>query len=111
VTYRAGKALSGPPASIAISYASRVDSSERPSPVVVSRLEELHAIIEYLVNEPVHVSDPTRPHVSAEPLEMLRFSDSLKRFTHYRFHEVQTAQGGLAVRVHPVMQVIAALIP
>ena len=78
---------------------------------MVPRLEKLDAVVEHLIDQPVHCSDPARPHIAAQLLEMLRFSDSFKWLTYYRVHEIQNAQGSFAVRVHPVMQVVAALIP
>jgi len=80
------------------------------SPVVISRLEKLNAIIENLVNKPVHFVDSPGPHVATKLLQVLGFSNSGERFTHYRFDQIQSSECQFSICVHPVVQVFAAFI-
>ena len=51
----------------------------------------------------------TRPNASIEVLQRLRFADALERISHDRFDQIESAQRGFSILLHPVPQIIPEL--
>ena len=76
--------------------------------VVISRLQKLDAVIEYLVHEAISFVDSTRPDVCTEILERFRFPDSTCRFAQNGVHQIEHSQCSLSIGVNPVAQIVEA---
>lgn len=80
------------------------------SAVVVPCLEQLDSVGEHLVHQAVGFVDTPRPHVTAEVLQGLRFADAGEGILEHRFHEGKDPHCHLAIGVHPVSEILQALI-
>jgi hypothetical protein len=76
---------------------------------VVSGLKKVDPCLRDEVDKPVFLCDSPGPDAAAEVLERLRFPDALKRIAHDRLDKIKHSQGGLAVGMHPMTQVVAEL--
>ena len=76
---------------------------------MVSRLKEINSVVEYLIDEPIDLVDPPRPDIATELLQMLGLSNSREWLANYSVHQIQNPKRNLSIRVHPVMQIVAAL--
>ena len=72
---------------------------------MISGLEKIDPFIPDQINEAVFLGDASGPNAGGEVFEGFGFSDALERIAEDRFHEIQDAKGGLALRFDPVAQV------
>ena len=75
------------------------------SAVVIAGLQELNAIAEDLVDQAIGLVDAPRPEVAAEILEVVGLPNAARGIPERRLHQVQHAQRGLPVGIHPEAQV------
>jgi hypothetical protein len=73
---------------------------------MIASLYKINPVMSDNIYKPMFLGNPSRPNTWAKKFERLGFTDALKRISHYRFDELKNSQGGLAVRFHPVAQIL-----
>jgi hypothetical protein len=74
--------------------------------IVVSRLCEEDAVVFDLIDEAVFLGDAAGPDSRAEVAEGFGFADAGEWIAANGFDEFEDAEGGFAIRVYPVGEVI-----
>ena len=77
--------------------------------VVVTRLEKIDSIFTDAVYQAVFLGDPPRPAACEYKLQGLRFADTRKPISKYRFNQFQDSKRCLSIGFHPISQVLPEL--
>lgn len=81
----------------------------REALIMVSCLEEINAVIAHQVDDAMLLREAPGPYAGSEVFKRLGPSDAPKGVPHDSLYDIQRTQGDLAVRFHPVPQVISEL--
>lgn len=76
---------------------------------MVSRLKEIDAFVSNQVDQPMFLRHASRPASAKVELEWLRFPHAVERIPKHRFHQFQDAKSRVAIRAHPVAQILTKL--
>lgn len=77
---------------------------------MVASLQEFDAVMKHFVYQPVGLIDSSGPDIAAEMLQVLRLADASCWISKGCLHQVKDAECGLPVGIHPVAEVLQALI-
>jgi hypothetical protein len=72
---------------------------------MVPSLQKFDPVLEYAVDQPVFVVEPSRPDVASEVLDALRLSHALERIAHDGFDQTEQAECQLAIVLHEVSEI------
>lgn len=77
---------------------------------MVPSLEKFDAVPKHFIDESIGVTDPPRPHITTEVLQVFWLANPHVRIPENGVHQVQDPECDLPVGVYPVPQILQAFI-